>query len=57
MIVLPMLRSPLSALGIFSSVAQWNNFLQPLIFLNTPQKFTVPCWWRNSSDSIPPISL
>lgn len=42
LIVFPMLRSPLSALGIFSFVAQWNNFLQPLIFLNTPQKFTVP---------------
>ncbi|MBO0885233.1 MAG: carbohydrate ABC transporter permease, partial [Mycobacterium sp.] len=42
LIVLPMLRSPLSALAIFSFVAQWNNFLQPLIFLNTPQKFTVP---------------
>lgn len=41
-IVLPLLKAPLAALGIFSFVSQWNNFLQPLIFLNSPDKFTVP---------------
>lgn len=41
-IVLPLLRAPLAALGIFSFLAQWNNFFGPLIFLSTPEKFTVP---------------
>lgn len=41
-IVLPLLRAPLAALGIFSFLAQWNNFFGPLIFLSTPERFTVP---------------
>lgn len=41
-ILLPLLRAPLAALGIFSFMAQWNNFFGPLIFLSTPEKFTVP---------------
>lgn len=41
-IILPLLRAPLAALAIFIFMGQWNNFLQPLIFLNTQEKFTVP---------------
>jgi multiple sugar transport system permease protein len=41
-ILLPLLRAPLAALGIFSFMTQWNNFFGPLIFLSTPEKFTVP---------------
>jgi multiple sugar transport system permease protein len=41
-IVFPLLRAPLAALGIFSFLTQWNNFFGPLIFLSTPEKFTVP---------------
>ena len=41
-IILPLLRTPLTALGIFTFLAQWNNFFYPLIFLNSSDKFTLP---------------
>jgi multiple sugar transport system permease protein len=41
-IVLPLLRAPLAALGIFTFIGQWNDFFRPLIMLNTPSNFTVP---------------
>ena len=40
-IILPLLRTPMVALGIFSFLAQWNSFFYPLIFLNTDDKFTI----------------
>ena len=41
-IILPLLRTPLTALGIFVFLGQWNSFLQPLVFLNTDDYFTLP---------------
>ncbi len=41
-IVLPLLRAPLAALGIFTFIGLWNDFFRPLIMLNTPTNFTVP---------------
>jgi multiple sugar transport system permease protein len=41
-VVMPLLRAPLAALGIFTFIAQWNDFFRPLIMLNTPSNFTVP---------------
>jgi multiple sugar transport system permease protein len=41
-IILPLLRTPLTALGIFTFLGQWNNFFHPLIFLNSTEKFTLP---------------
>jgi len=41
-IVMPLLRAPLAALGVFTFVSQWNNFYGPLILLSSPEKFTVP---------------
>ena len=41
-IVLPLLRTPLVALGIFTFLGQWNSFFHPLIFLNTEDQFTLP---------------
>lgn len=41
-IVFPLLKAPLSALGILTFITQWNNFMMPLIMLNTPTNFTVP---------------
>ncbi|SHF20536.1 carbohydrate ABC transporter membrane protein 2, CUT1 family (TC 3.A.1.1.-) [Thermoanaerobacter uzonensis DSM 18761] len=41
-ISLPLITPALSALGIFSFMGTWNNFMGPLIYLNTPEKFTVP---------------
>jgi multiple sugar transport system permease protein len=40
-IILPLLRTPMVALGIFTFLAQWNSFFYPLIFLNSEEKFTV----------------
>lgn len=40
--ILPLLRTPLTALGIFTFLGQWNNFFGPLIFLNTDANFTLP---------------
>ncbi|UQZ32831.1 sugar ABC transporter permease [Paenibacillus sp. PK3_47] len=41
-IILPLIRPALAAVGIFVFLGSWNNFLDALIFLNTPEKFTVP---------------
>jgi multiple sugar transport system permease protein len=41
-ITLPLLRTPLTALGIFTFLGQWNNFFYPLIFLNSTENFTLP---------------
>ena len=40
-VILPLLRAPLAALGIFTFIAQWNDFFRPLIMLNTPSNFTM----------------
>jgi multiple sugar transport system permease protein len=42
LIVLPNLRPGLAALAIIAALDSWNNFLFPLVLLNTPDKFTVP---------------
>jgi multiple sugar transport system permease protein len=41
-IILPLLRTPMVALGIFTFLFQWNNFFYPLIFLNSEELFTLP---------------
>lgn len=41
-IVLPLCKPALITLGLFSFIGNWNNFLGPLIFLNTDTNFTVP---------------
>jgi len=41
-IILPLIRSALAALGIFAFLGTWNSFFQPLIFLSSPENFTVP---------------
>jgi len=41
-IILPLLRTPMVALGIFVFLGQWNSFFYPLIFLNSDSKFTLP---------------
>ena len=41
-IVLPLSQAALAALGILTFLAQWDNFLWPLVILNDPDKFTVP---------------
>lgn len=41
-IILPLLVPAMSALGIFMFLGSWNSFFYPLIFLNSPDLFTVP---------------
>ena len=41
-IILPLIKAPLAALGIFSFLANWNSFFMPNIFLSTPELFTIP---------------
>lgn len=41
-VVLPNLRPGLSALSVIVALQTWNNFLFPLVLLNTPDLFTVP---------------
>lgn len=41
-IILPMLLPALSALGIFSFIGSWNNFMGPLVLLFSEDKFPLP---------------
>lgn len=41
-IILPLLVPAMAALGIFVFLGSWNSFFHPLIFLSTPDRFTVP---------------
>nr|WP_233531581.1 carbohydrate ABC transporter permease [Paenibacillus alkalitolerans] len=41
-IMLPLIKPSLSALGIFTFLYMWNNFFHPVIFLSTPELYTVP---------------
>lgn len=41
-IMIPLIKPALSALGIFTFLGMWNNFFNPLIFLSSTDKFTVP---------------
>jgi multiple sugar transport system permease protein len=38
---LPLSRPVLATVAIFSFLGSWNDFLYPLVFLNTPDKFTL----------------
>lgn len=40
-IILPLSGPALATVMIFAFLGAWNEFIQPLIFLNDPQKFTV----------------
>lgn len=41
-VILPLTRTALAAFGIFAFKDIWNQFMEPLIFLSTPEKYTVP---------------
>jgi multiple sugar transport system permease protein len=41
-IILPLVRPALSALGIFAFIYQWENFLWPLLIIQSPSMYTVP---------------
>jgi len=41
-VVVPTVRPALSALAIFLFLAQWNDFVYPLVVLRSPESYTVP---------------
>jgi multiple sugar transport system permease protein len=50
-IILPQLGAPLAALGIFTFMATWNDYLWPLIVITTHERRTLPLLltWYNSA--------
>ena len=48
-IIMPLSKPALSTVAVFSFLGSWNQFLAPLIYLNTKEKFTLPLgltWFR-----------
>ncbi|GAB3225196.1 carbohydrate ABC transporter permease [Glycomyces halotolerans] len=41
-IALPLSRPALGAVAIFSFLYSWNLYLEPVVFLSTPERFTLP---------------
>ncbi|HZT44115.1 MAG TPA: carbohydrate ABC transporter permease [Chthonomonadaceae bacterium] len=41
-IVLPLSKAALATLGIFTFIGSWNDFLGPLVFLDSVDKYTLP---------------
>lgn len=41
-IALPLSRPALAAVAIFAFLQSWNLFLEPIVYLTTPEKFTLP---------------
>lgn len=41
-IALPLARPALAAVAIFTFLHSWNLYLEPIVFLSTPAKFTLP---------------
>ncbi|MBZ6078986.1 carbohydrate ABC transporter permease [Microvirga puerhi] len=42
MIALPLARPALAAVAIFTFLHSWNLYLEPIVFLSSPEKFTLP---------------
>jgi multiple sugar transport system permease protein len=40
-IALPLSRPAISAVAVFAFIANWNDFLTPLVYINTNSKYTV----------------
>ena len=41
-IIIPLSAAPLAALAVFTFLAQWDNYLWPLVVINSPDKQTLP---------------
>jgi ABC-type glycerol-3-phosphate transport system permease component len=41
-IILPLSKPALAAVATFSFVYHWNDFLYPLVYLNSPEKYPIP---------------
>lgn len=40
-VILPLNKGPLTLVAVFTTIATWNDFLNPLIYLSTGEKFTL----------------
>ena len=40
-IIVPLCRPALATIGVISFIGVWNDFMGPLIYLNSPDKFTI----------------
>lgn len=49
-VMLPLSQSPLATLAIFNFMSTWNDFLDPLIYLNSPEKYTLSLGLKLYSD-------
>jgi multiple sugar transport system permease protein len=46
-VILPLSKPALAAVGMFTFMFTWNDFLNPLIYLDNPQKFTLALGLRS----------
>ncbi len=51
--ILPLSRPVLVAVSILSFIGSWNDFIGPLLYLNTPDKYTVQLGLHQFQTSIP----
>jgi multiple sugar transport system permease protein len=51
--ILPLSRPVLVAVAILSFIGSWNDFIGPLLYLNTPDKYTVQLGLHQFTTSIP----
>jgi len=45
-VLIPLCRPAITSVAIFSFLFHWNAFIEPLIFLNSPEKFTISLGMR-----------
>lgn len=51
-VLIPLAKPALATVAIFSFLAHWNDFIHPLIYLHSPEKFTLPVglrWFQQSA--------
>jgi multiple sugar transport system permease protein len=41
-IAIPLVKPAVVTVAVFTFVAEWNNFFSPLLYLNSPEKYTLP---------------
>jgi ABC-type glycerol-3-phosphate transport system permease component len=51
-VLMPLSKPALATVAVFSTMGHWDEFLAPLIYLNTPEKYTVSIGLRMFQDSM-----
>jgi multiple sugar transport system permease protein len=46
-LVLPLIKPALGTLGLIAFINSWNNFIQPLVVMHSPERYTVPLALRS----------